>query len=545
MPVSAEAARSKLRELRLAVHAAVDERFDELERKVDAAEATKAMALERELVAVDAALERWRSDSAAFKDFVDALSDADLEAQHATLSSRIDDMGTRLQGLPTAVMEPPHVGVEDCLSAVLAALGDCGRIVAPLPVTAADLRLEKPSENSFAPPGSTLRLRLSLSSRYMAQSTEELSLSLGMLVNCTAIEAAFEAPGIEPRALGATFALSTTSRSLLVTLPLVAPSPACGGVVISSIFVAGLPVEGLPLRICVRQGIRAPLRLQGMSYSPCIFPDGLILLPPACPPLPKETAEVQAYDGEGARRSSLPLAALGISPAITLASLVSAPTPCLVVAESHARLCRLAALNPSTHELRWSVECDDVIACTGIAVFPTQGVIVLSSSNTSKLVIRRLSDGVRTGSLTVSLSCFLAGDPSTGTVFGILGAPEHATVQAWSCSADGSCLTPAGRAVIFGARVVDVARPLVVVPPAPGKLISHLVIGDLNATSKGSELRVLSLPELALVHTHSLEGIALCGLAADPWGCALAVSDGVSRVTHVLAWPLPGMPLLA
>jgi len=46
-------------------------------------------------------------------------------------------------------------------------------------------------------------------------------------------------------------------------------------------------------------------------------------------------------------------------------------------------------------------------------------------------------------------------------------------------------------------------RPLAVMPPAPGKRASHLIVGIyLNP-----ELRVLSLPGLALVHTHRLEGI--------------------------------------
>lgn len=38
--------------------------------------------------------------------------------------------------------------------------------------------------------------------------------------------------------------------------------------------------------------------------------------------------------------------------------------------------------------------------------------------------------------------------------------------------------------------------------------------------------------------------MAVCGLAADPWGETLAVCDCVSMVTHILPWPLPGMPLL-
>lgn len=185
---------------------------------------------------------------------------------------------------------------------------------------------------------------------------------------------------------------------------------------------------------------------------------------------------MQVYDGEGASLPSLPLAALGMPPVFTWAAHVSAPTSCLVLADALAGPCRLVALNPSTRELRWSVKCEDVIACTGIAVLPTQGAIVLSSGDTSELIIRRLSDGVRAGSLAVSdsLVCFLAGDPSNGTVFGIMDAPDDptASVQAWSCAADGSCLTPAGPVVALGMQDAVSVRPLAVVPPASGKLIS-------------------------------------------------------------------------
>jgi len=40
---------------------------------------------------------------------------------------------------------------------------------------------------------------------------------------------------------------------------------------------------------------------------------------------------------------------------------------------------------------------------------------------------------------------------------------------------------------------------------------------------------VLSLPGLALVHTHRLEGMQVWGLAADPCGTALAVCDLASQ----------------
>jgi len=67
---------------------------------------------------------------------------------------------------------------------------------------------------------------------------------------------------------------------------------------------------------------------------------------------------------------------------------------------------------------------------------------------------------------------------------------------------------------------------------------------SLSGTFFSLELRVLSLPGLALVHTHRLEGMKVWGLAADPCGMALAVCDLASQSTHVLAWPLPGMPQL-
>lgn len=88
------------------------------------------------------------------------------------------------------------------------------------------------------------------------------------------------------------------------------------------------------------------------------------------------------------------------------------------------------------------------------------------------------------------------------------------------------------------------ARPtgnasLAVVPAAPGKQVSHLVVCD-----DYNQLLVIALPDLTLVHTHTLEGMRIEALAADPWGEALAVADAESAAILVLAWPLPGMPAL-
>jgi len=62
--------------------------------------------------------------------------------------------------------------------------------------------------------------------------------------------------------------------------------------------------------------------------------------------------------------------------------------------------------------------------------------------------------------------------------------------------------------------------------PPPLASAPHTSLWGLMQTS---ELRVLSLPGLALVHTHRLEGMQVCGLAADPCGTALAVCDLASQ----------------
>ena len=60
LPVTAEQAHADIRNLRRVLHAAIDARCDELEAGVSSSEALKIQALERELVAVDSHLERWK-----------------------------------------------------------------------------------------------------------------------------------------------------------------------------------------------------------------------------------------------------------------------------------------------------------------------------------------------------------------------------------------------------------------------------------------------------------------------------------------------------
>jgi len=103
---SAEVSHVQLLSLRAMLHAAIDARCDNLEAALSKAEASKATALERELVAVDVALERWRAESRAIRETMSVLSDVELMTEESALSSRLDDLEAQLRALPTAVVEP-------------------------------------------------------------------------------------------------------------------------------------------------------------------------------------------------------------------------------------------------------------------------------------------------------------------------------------------------------------------------------------------------------------------------------------------------------
>jgi hypothetical protein len=103
---------------------------------------------------------------------------------------------------------------------------------------------------------------------------------------------------------------------------------------------------------------------------------------------------------------------------------------------------------------------------------------------------------------------------------------------------DGAALVAEG--VVKASGTADIWRPVAVMPPTPVRHTSYLVVGTMDKPT----LRVLSLPDRRLAHTHTLEGIRVMGLAADPSGTVLAVCDAASEAIHVLPWPLPGMPPL-
>lgn len=189
------------------------------------------------------------------------------------------------------------------------------------------------------------------------------------------------------------------------------------------------------------------------------------------------------------------------------------------------------------------------------------------SYSSNAIHVLRLADGARIATAVASSPSDIAADPRTGTVFVASDGSDGDVVTAWQWT--GKALLPRGPVEAAG---IEPSRRLVtVMPPAPGKTASHLVVG----TSSQCDVRVLSLPSLELVgatflafppppslepppdpaRRRSLRGGGgadtqdgpkdVWGLVACPSGTAVMVCrPGASSALSILPWPLPGLPSL-
>jgi hypothetical protein len=84
----------------------------------------------------------------------------------------------------------------------------------------------------------------------------------------------------------------------------------------------------------------------------------------------------------------------------------------------------------------------------------------------------------------------------------------------------------------------SLSRSVAVVPSAAPGDPSFLVVGSYHE----GKLRIYSLPECALVLTHTEPPpTSVCSIAADPGGEAISLLL-TSGIVRVIPWPLPGMP---
>ncbi len=221
---------------------------------------------------------------------------------------------------------------------------------------------------------------------------------------------------------------------------------------------------------------------------------------------------------------------------------------------------RLRAFDLATAALRWEVadpgsDCEISVVIVsepdgvgGIAALPAHGVVIVGcKGELGRLVVRRVTDGAFVASVLCALPDYLAADPTTGYVYastrGHSQGSHSVSVFRWT----GAELERLG-SLVDARGNASKPRPLAFVPPAPGKRIAHLVVGEAET----SRVRVISLASHKLVHAATLqppEGVRVSGLAGDPSGKVLAVCHASSveaarAEVHVLRWPLSGMPPL-
>jgi hypothetical protein len=413
--------------------------------------------------------------------------------------------------------------------ALLSSIRTAGAVLAPRGVHTADVVVRGLPMHVLS--GRPLEFELALCDDYPCHAPAELEAAAASL--------AFHAR------VGVSLVIDTESQSLQVTLTpasgVVAVSvaiPECARmgaeVVVSIVTVAGQPVAGgqvLPARLQVIKGMHTPLRIKDAANdamsTPAIAHGGTLYAPL------NDSSSAAVIAADGTLLPSLPLAALGLSDTTTNAAFVDA-TGTLLLADACDASSKLVAVDAASRAVRWSAVLGG--DCYGMAVLPPQGVVFVSNDVYDKLYVHRLSDGVRVASAEAEAPSYVAADPASGTVFASTAPDDDELVSAFRW--DGAALLTEG--VVEAAGTADYWRPLAVMPPTPGRHTSYLVVGAYLKPT----LRVLSLPDRRLVHTHTLEGMDVTGLAADPTGTALAVCDAATRAIHVLPWPLPGMPPL-
>lgn len=537
---SAEEARAGLRSNRAALHAAVDARIAELEALLDSKESDKAAAIERELLRVDGALERTRQEHAAVRIAVESTPPGEF----AALAARLDGVDALLAALPPGPTEPSLLQVEFDLGALLSRISGAGSVLAPRGVCAANV--EVCGLPTAVHPDRPLQFELVIARNYEGRAPAELVAASTALATLASVQVALRRRAV---AAAQTLPVSLSPDMLRpgrvrVIVAAVSDLGAQDTVEVSSVTLAGQRVGGqaLPVRLHGVTAISAPLTLSGtvtaVYSTPAVSNSGQLFLP-----RPKSrVVHVFAANGSALPPLKVPEARSGY-----LHAAISEATSTLLLVERDGLVNdRVIAVDLVGRVVRWlsDVRC----SIRGICVVAPDAFVVSCDTDDSELLAFRLSDGGLISSTRVKGASFLAADIATSTLFAsvsrqigpdkILDCGHTVSSYLWR----GGALELAGSVEAAGVtKNLFWTRPLAVMPPAPGKSVSHLVV----ATCRADEVRVLALPACRLVHTFSLRGMGVAGVAAAPTGTALVVSDFQSKATSVLSWPLPGMPPLA
>lgn len=528
--------------------------------EVDLIESTKISALEKEAVAIEAVIV---SAAKICEDAAAALAGPTSRAQLSAAAREIKKRLAALPPIPVAPFEPIAIGMsspsaEDVL----------GRVIAPRALAAADIAASRRAP--YIRTGRLARLfSLELKSSYPAEST--LDAGVGATLLATHVSVNVVLVGVPAARSDRSVATSLPARTslrvtlspvlglgrrrvdVLVSVPLATPAGCT--VEVSSVSFAGAPlpivIPGPPSTPIVDGGMRAPLRLaqatSSFPCSPCVSELGTLFA------VATERRSLAVFGPDGSSRAGIPTHASGVS-TMACASAFADALGILLVAEDDATDSRVYAFATGDADLGAGARSADPSPCAtllwktaalgsdvlGLGVLPAQGLAIASLRRTDRLLVLRLADGAVVAEARAGHPEQVAVDAASGTVFVSVGM---CAVEAFRWEEgereDGSDgeLVPLGR--VGAAGTSSSYRPLAVLPPAPGAGGGGtLVVG----TYKTRDVRVISLPDLALLQTLELGGgvKAVTGLAGDPSGRALVVCDGTAAdaPVHVLPWPL-------
>lgn len=290
VPVASETARVQLASVRATLHSAIDSRCDELEGRVNSAESSKIAAFERELCAVDAALERWRAERSAAAEAAASLDDAEFLARYAELVARLDGAQAQLLALPTTAIELPHVGLVVDTQSVMASIEDFGRLDAPRAIVPVDLALLHAPLHARS--GDVIQMSVLLrSALHDSQSAAELGVSLGVVAAAMRVDAYLWTPDAEPLVpLQVSIAASVPLRCVHISVLTPLDAPDGSTVELSAPLLYGHPVASSAwfIQLLVQHGMQAPLVLKSYGMPLCVYPERGICLhsrvgAPACP----------------------------------------------------------------------------------------------------------------------------------------------------------------------------------------------------------------------------------------------------------------------
>ena len=480
-------------------------------------------------------------------------------ASTSLLSGCLRDLAiasTLMAYVPVGPVEPPLILV------IPAAGHDVARIVVPFGLRAADVNCVPCVR--YGRPGEDATLCLLRPIDALAESSsEERNISLSFLLRHVRACASIVSPDkldkvpIETCVRRHPGDDGSNEEALAVAVMLPADTTPGSFTELQSLTVAGEPVAVTdPPRTLVSCGLLAPLQIYdavAFKYGPRACTPAVGALGSLYVPRPNARPKVSVFAAHGepvAERSY----GYGSPAFLTTAAVDCASGMVFLSGLGDSNSARVFAVNPSTLEPVWHYYRVEFVRCSGLALVQDtggDGNILVTGTYSNRLYLFRALDGRHLGICNLLSNPFsLAYDAASRTLCvsfdpGMYDRASWEYPVWWFVWEDGA-LQSGGMVEEAGSG--SASRPLAIVPSSParvrGRLSSYLVVGELGSP----DLTILALPSFTHVHRHTLEGLRVSGLAADPTGLALVVCCESITVmggvdVHVMKWPLPGMPL--